>query len=62
MAHPVDGAPYELFKFTSHSCETAEYHTRLSRKQREAMDLAMKMRQGLGKPSMFVREYLWGPC
>ena len=54
----IDGAPYELFEFANHSCETAEYHTGLNRKQREAMNLAMKMRQGLGKPSMFVREYL----
>jgi hypothetical protein len=39
----IDGAPHELFEFTSHSCETVEYHTGLSRKQRDAMDLAMKI-------------------
>jgi hypothetical protein len=49
-----------FFEFASCSCETAEYHTGLSRKLREEMNLAMKMRRGLGKPSMLVREYLWG--
>uniref|UniRef100_A0A914WP81 Uncharacterized protein n=1 Tax=Plectus sambesii TaxID=2011161 RepID=A0A914WP81_9BILA len=39
----VAGGPFELYEFGEHCCDTAEFKTGLSRKQRETVDLAMKM-------------------
>uniref|UniRef100_A0A914XE93 Uncharacterized protein n=1 Tax=Plectus sambesii TaxID=2011161 RepID=A0A914XE93_9BILA len=39
----VAGGRFELYEDGTHCCDTAEYKSGLTRKQREAADLAMKM-------------------
>uniref|UniRef100_A0A914X3P3 SWIM-type domain-containing protein n=1 Tax=Plectus sambesii TaxID=2011161 RepID=A0A914X3P3_9BILA len=54
----VAGGRFELYEVGEHCCDTAEYKSGLTRKQREAVDLAMKMRQGLGRPTQLIRAML----